>query len=579
MKKDTLACETDDYGLLIPATKKAPPEAKPEANRKMRTSIFGSKWPEALDGWKEFKGAGWVFSPIEQNVFNRSYGFCEVNRIYFPMSELVALEAVDRYSQPNLIHREEAAKKGLMRCHATGQHAPPERMEEVRDENGKTIKVLATQAARAFFVCDYYKEKYPVPYRLEVYGSQHYKYVASLAVTEKAFAQCCNCGGTFEFISTKKHNDGRVCGACHAKIAYKDVIKPHNYNHYHPALTAPSFRMGSRLVGGFICATNTKVSVKQARLIGVEVETEFDLAGMRRDSLTRHEIALGVINALGSDFVMCKEDGTLLLNGHYNNGAKDDKMNKDTGPTYAGFEIVSAPADLATHRFRWHKLELVEGYKNMRAWDVETCGFHVHISRDPITYFQLARILTLINHPNNQLFIQKVAGRGSEKFCKYVPKEAKDALRVDPKSDENRRQAVNTCNAHTIEFRIFRGTVNPKHILRNIEFCVAVCDFCHPSSRSIKDFADYRKFIEFVGQNRKEWPLLAGWFALHKMIKADMTERFIVRKKTIAKHGGKKVYHKTQKIPIDLSKRTLKLEDITEHEIRVKSLKPEAKEF
>ena len=92
------------------------------------------------------------------------------------------------------------------------------------------------------------------------------------------------------------------------------------------------------------------------------------------------------------------------------------------------------------------------------------------------------------------------------------------------KNDENRRQAVNLTNEKTIEFRIFRGTVNPKHILRNIEFCDAICDFCYPASRPLGDVNNKIKFLSFVEQNKKRWPLLAAWLAIHGFISIDVPE-------------------------------------------------------
>jgi hypothetical protein len=54
--------------------------------------------------------------------------------------------------------------------------------------------------------------------------------------------------------------------------------------------------------------------------------------------------------------------------------------------------------------------------------------------------------------------------------------------------------------------------------MRNIEFCDAVCDFCHPCARSLLEMCDYKAFIGFVRDNKKKWPRLASWFALQNMI-------------------------------------------------------------
>jgi hypothetical protein len=204
------------------------------------------------------------------------------------------------------------------------------------------------------------------------------------------------------------------------------------------------------------------------------------------------------------------------MNGKYSDN--------DIGSKYAGFELVTAPADLATHYSRWPLLSTAKHSNLLRSWDTPTCGFHVHVSRNGMSALQIARIVLFVNHPHNKLFIQKVAGRGSAKYCRYFNKEPKDAVGVHYKNDENRRQAVNLTNEKTIEFRIFRGTVNPKHILRNIEFCDAICDFCYPASRPLGDINNKIKFLSFVEQNKKRWPLLAAWLAIHGFISIDVPE-------------------------------------------------------
>ncbi len=256
------------------------------------------------------------------------------------------------------------------------------------------------------------------------------------------------------------------------------------------------------------------------RLFGVEAELEFK----RPSKIARGKYAKMVQDALTTRFAIIKHDGSL--------SGTSESQGPGTGGEY-GFEIVTGPCDLEKHRAYWPRLVMAERYKDLRAWDTETCGLHVHVSREVLTTLQVGRILMFVNHPDNKQFIQKIAGRNEAKYCKYFPKKPSDSLHPETGDyNEKRRVAVNVQNPGTIEFRIFRGTINPKHIIRNIEFCDALCDFAHPASRSFRDSHDPFKFIEFVANARasmvvgnkavsvKKWPLLHDWFVYIEAIPA-----------------------------------------------------------
>ncbi len=176
--------------------------------------------------------------------------------------------------------------------------------------------------------------------------------------------------------------------------------------------------------------------------------------------------------------------------------------------------MVSAPADLATHRDRWARLEAMDGFKHLRAWDTKTCGMHVHVGKVGLTTLQIGRIMTFVTHKHNRKFITQIAGRDSKAASRFIDKGLDGGLKPDP----DKYCAVNIRPVHTIEFRIFRGTIRYQHIIRNLEFCEAVCAFCHPASRSFKDIQNYEAFLRFIAENRKRYPFLAKWMVQQEMI-------------------------------------------------------------
>jgi len=326
-----------------------------------------------------------------------------------------------------------------------------------------------------------------------------------------------------------------------------------------------SFRMGHyRDLNEMICASMEKELVKNPRLLGVEAEVELWKDGCVKIGVNRFEMALRVKKVLGEDFVSCKEDGTLTLNGKYNGDFAFDKEGTKDGKKYAGFEIVTCPSDIAVQRERWSRIEgnsLLHNNKGtllLRAWDTDTCGFHVHVSRDSLTTLQIGRMLRFINSSKNARFIHKIADRGSDVFCRYQDKELPDVLHPDrvisaqEQNDYNRsrRVALNLANEKTIEFRIFRGTINPNHILRNLCFVMAVCDYCYPASRSFRDMDDYGKFIYFVSKNIKnnQYKELAAWLVRQGEIsKRKIMEGVDVKKLTINPDFVAEVHPETMK--------------------------------
>jgi len=149
---------------------------------------------------------------------------------------------------------------------------------------------------------------------------------------------------------------------------------------------------------------------------------------------------------------------------------------------------------------------------------------HVHVSRAPLTYLQIGKILVFVNHPGNKKFIEHIAGRPEEKYCKLHHKKFVDSLHPEQGDyDERRRVAVNLQNENTIEFRIFRGTVNPRHIIRNIEFVDAIVSFANPAERPMSDMTKVPSFTRYVAARAKEWPLAYSWLVFHKYIKDSAT--------------------------------------------------------
>ncbi len=185
---------------------------------------------------------------------------------------------------------------------------------------------------------------------------------------------------------------------------------------------------------------------------------------------------------------------------------KDYAFTKHDGSLKNGFEVVSVPMSLESHYVKW-----VDLFKQSRPNGLmirQTCGMHVHVSRELLSDLTIGKILYFVYSKDNAQFIKDIAGRKPP--AKYAnmdkPKKFTD-VKKDGRGDRARYSAINITGSETIEFRIFKGTLNRFQMLKNIEFCDALVKFCWPSHVGLSDFKDkgLGLFCQFVLKNRNQY--------------------------------------------------------------------------
>ncbi|WOL31510.1 hypothetical protein [Microcoleus phage My-WqHQDG] len=110
-----------------------------------------------------------------------------------------------------------------------------------------------------------------------------------------------------------------------------------------------------------------------------------------------------------------------------------------------GVELVSVPlvpSDM---------MGFIEGLEIAHLKVNTSCGVHIHLSRKYLTQSQIGGLVVFMNHPTNLPYIEQVAGRLCNKYCKQVPGKV-DTVSAD------RYEMVNLTNSTTVEVRIFAGT-------------------------------------------------------------------------------------------------------------------------
>jgi len=216
------------------------------------------------------------------------------------------------------------------------------------------------------------------------------------------------------------------------------------------------------------------------------VELEVDRGGYSQN------VAREVIDILGDDFVYCKNDGSL-----------DD-----------GFEIVSHPATLEYHsQVDWEcvlNYLINEGYESH---DAGTCGLHVHMNRKGFGNTEeeqelgISKVLFFIErHWDNVVkFSRRTPSQLDEWAARYLcssPEHPEDVLEY-AKNDMSRYRAVNLCPRHTIEIRIFRGSLVYETFMAALQFCDLLYDISELSLEEVMNIT-WNEFKE-MGSQYKEF--------------------------------------------------------------------------
>lgn len=211
------------------------------------------------------------------------------------------------------------------------------------------------------------------------------------------------------------------------------------------------------------------------RFLGVELEVE------RRNDATRGrgEIAQGI-----SDWVN-RQAADITAEGH----RAPILFFEEDGSLRNGFEMISQPMGLDDHARLWKTALSPALVKGLASHDTTTCGLHVHISRAGMSDLQLSKVITFVNDPDNRALVESVARRyntesytvdGGHNYCQ-VGGRRKLGTAYSRAQGEGKYTAVNVNPSRTIEFRIFRGSLNYTAVMAAVEFTAAVVDFCRPT--------------------------------------------------------------------------------------------------
>lgn len=209
--------------------------------------------------------------------------------------------------------------------------------------------------------------------------------------------------------------------------------------------------------------------------------------------------------------------------------AQDGSLN--LGGSHSGVEIITMPCDFDYHmnEFPWEQITEIAKRHDYRSHDAGTCGLHVHVSRTAFgdTYEEqdltAAKICVLMDR--HWAKISKFSRRRNFEYCAKLNADIKEYDSEDDAVEKAKSRAVghyralNLCNSNTVEFRVFRGTLNVNTIKATIQFVKNMVEYAKVTPlRDIlgADFADYALYHRY--------PELDAYLRQRSLMPAQMDE-------------------------------------------------------
>jgi len=221
-------------------------------------------------------------------------------------------------------------------------------------------------------------------------------------------------------------------------------------------------------------------------------------------------------------------NGTDLINTVHTEFRDKIYAKSDGSLTERGIEFVSHPATLAFHMtfMGWKTLiDYCKTHKYKSHDASSSCGLHIHVNRSffkeapvwngaaqlanadghsrPAHVIEL-KLAAFVHAHHSQM--TTFARRDSQGYACYKHCSTAKDLKGLHHSPE-RHDAINFSNAHTIEFRMFKGTLNLETFLATLEFIHAACYFAQETSTLVllSQHAAWQSFIKYISQSSKTY--------------------------------------------------------------------------
>lgn len=192
----------------------------------------------------------------------------------------------------------------------------------------------------------------------------------------------------------------------------------------------------------------------------------------------------------------CEDEWSANIVDHLFNSYCKTDCSLDRGGSYSGIEIVSHPGTLAW--YEEHRQMYKDCFDMLKrgGWlshDAETCGLHVHISLHALEQqndFAINNMLYIFDRFWDKFvkFSRRTHGQLDHWARRYSTAHGNyEDIKHMAKSERDRYMAVNLENTHTVELRMWRGTLNLETFFATLQMVDVICKRCVEIGR------DYRR--------------------------------------------------------------------------------------
>ncbi len=180
-----------------------------------------------------------------------------------------------------------------------------------------------------------------------------------------------------------------------------------------------------------------------------------------------------------------EENAKAILNAG-NRGGIERLYAKHDGSLNEGFEIVTHACSLQYHCEEMPWSDILETAKQLGylSHQAGTAGLHIHCSRLAFGETEaeqdacIARVLYFFEKHWEELlkFSRRTRDQLDQWAARYGLKEHPKDILDNAKGNWERYRCVNLTNRHTIEFRIFRGTLKLNTLIATLQLVDRICD-------------------------------------------------------------------------------------------------------
>lgn len=195
---------------------------------------------------------------------------------------------------------------------------------------------------------------------------------------------------------------------------------------------------------------------------------------------------------------------------------------KEDSSLDSGFEIVSHPMSLEYHikEAPWDKVLEIAKSSNYTSHNAGTCGLHVHVSREAFSDLDIMNLLmfTELQWEFLKIFSRRDASRLSRWADRYGLSGVETGEELLTKAkNSGRYRAINLSNFYTIEFRMFRGTLNPVTFKATLQLVHEMCKFVIGKSLEDVRNTSWNDFVASI----KRYPELDEYLKIRKLDHID----------------------------------------------------------